>query len=255
MKYDRWDIAGYDRAEAARLFRSGINPLISVVLASRQILDGATISALLEDKPSTGTDPFSLRDMDAAVRRIRRAIEAEEHVAVYGDYDVDGITATCLLSDYLESKGLACEVYIPNRLEEGYGIRKAGLDSLHALGVSLVITVDCGITAVEEAEYARSLGMELVITDHHECGPVLPGAAAVVDPKRKDNPPTETGLAGVGVAGAIGIATGAATVNAMTGLWDSTAKQKASSTKTGSKKKKHSLRKNAVRSDRQPLTR
>ena len=200
MKYDRWDIAGYDRAEAARLFRSGINPLISVVLASRKILDCETIGSLLEDRPSTGTDPFSLRDMDAAVRRISRAVEAEEHVAVYGDYDVDGITATCLLSDYLEAKGLACEVYIPNRLEEGYGIRKTGLDTLHALGVTLVITVDCGITAVEEAEYARSLGMELVITDHHECGLALPGACAVVDPKRKDNPPTETGLAGVGVA-------------------------------------------------------
>jgi len=200
MKYDRWDVAGYDRAEAARLFRSGINPLISVVLAARHVLTGPEIHALLENKPATDTDPRALQDMDAAVRRIQRAIDAGEHVAVYGDYDVDGITSTSLLSDYLESKGLACETYIPNRLEEGYGIRRAGLDALHELGVTLIITVDCGITAVEEAQYARMLGMDLVITDHHECGTALPEAAAVVDPKRKENPASEAVLAGVGVA-------------------------------------------------------
>ncbi len=200
MKYDRWEIAGYDRAQAAVLFRGGRNPLVSVVLASRGILEPEEIDALLDERDTTGADPFAYQDMDAAVRRIRRAIEEKEHVAVYGDYDADGLTSSCLLSDYLQSRGLQCEVYIPNRLTEGYGVRTGGIDALHAKGVKLIITVDCGVTAVAETEYAGELGIDLVITDHHECGEVLPAACAVVDPKRRDNPPVETGLAGVGVA-------------------------------------------------------
>lgn len=199
MRYDSWNTAGYDRTAAAGLYRAGINPLLSVVLASRGVTDETAAKEFLDQERERFTDPMALRDMDRAAERIRRATEAGERVAVYGDYDADGITAACLLSDVLERMGLRCETYIPRRLEEGYGVRRAGLDALHEKGVTLTVTVDCGITAVEETEYARSLGMDLVITDHHECGAALPDTAAV-DPKRSDNGDTETGLAGVGVA-------------------------------------------------------
>ena len=199
MGYDSWNVAGYDRAAAAGLYRAGINPLVAVVLASRGMTDEAAARALLDRGEETFTDPLALRDMDRAAARIRRAAEAGERVAVYGDYDVDGITATCLLSDALERMGLRCDIYIPRRLEEGYGVRGAALEALREKGVTLTVTVDCGVTAVEETEYARSLGMDLVITDHHECGAALPDTA-VVDPKRSDNGDAETGLAGVGVA-------------------------------------------------------
>ena len=139
--------------------------------------------------------------MDKARARILRAVERGEDVAVYGDYDVDGITAACLVTDYLRRKGLVCHTYIPDRNEEGYGLNCGALDTLRQKGVRLVITVDCGITAVEEAEYARSLGIDMVITDHHECRPdALPDAVAVVDCKRAGDCYPNKDLAGVGVA-------------------------------------------------------
>lgn len=132
---------------------------------------------------------------------MREAIERGETVAVYGDYDVDGITSACLVTSYLRSRGLKCLPYIPDRLEEGYGLNSAALDIVRAGGATLMITVDCGITAVEEARYARELGLDLIITDHHECGSAsLPEALSVVDPKRPDCRYANKGLAGVGVA-------------------------------------------------------
>ena len=124
-----------------------------------------------------------------------QAIERGEAVAVYGDYDVDGITATCLVTDYLRSRGLRVHPYIPDRNEEGYGLNCSALESLRAEGVSLLITVDCGITAVEESEFGRSLGMDMVITDHHECKDgELPDAVAVVSrsPDRRRSSPRRT---------------------------------------------------------------
>ena len=143
---------------------------------------------------------MGLRDMDRAVRRIRRALETGETVAVYGDYDVDGITSTCLLTDCLSRLGGRVLPYIPDRLEEGYGLNSEAVSALAAQGVTLIVTVDCGITAVEEVEYAKELGIDLVITDHHECKEELPAAVAVVDPHRKDCPYPFKDLAGVGVA-------------------------------------------------------
>ena len=201
MKHFNWKIGRYDRAQAARLTRSGLNPLTAVILAARNILDPAEIRSLLEDAPDGLHDPFLLKDMDKAAARIRRAIDSGEHVAVYGDYDVDGITSSCLMATWLRSKALSCEIYIPDRLTEGYGVRCAGVDKLRAKGVTLIVTVDCGVTAAAEAEYAAGCGIDMVITDHHECGGALPcAAAAVVDPKRPDCPYPFKQLAGVGVA-------------------------------------------------------
>ena len=145
-------------------------------------------------------DPLLMKDMDKAAARVARALETGETMAVYGDYDVDGITATCLLTDFLRREGGQVIPYIPDRREEGYGLNREALTSLRREGVSLVVTVDCGITAVEEAACARELGVDLVITDHHECKARLPEAVAVVDPHRSDCPYPFKCLAGVGVA-------------------------------------------------------
>ncbi len=182
------------------LVRAGCTPLLAAVLAVRGITTAEAAAAFLSAGNGTAEDPFLLTDMQKAVDRIRRACRDREHVAVFGDYDVDGITSGSLLTDYLRSLGLETELYIPNRLNEGYGVNAAALEALHEKGVSLVITVDCGITAVEETDLAASLGMDVVITDHHECPAVLPRAAAVVDPKRPDSPDAGRDLAGVGVA-------------------------------------------------------
>ena len=139
-------------------------------------------------------------DMDKAAGRLRLALERDERIAVYGDYDVDGITATCLLTDFLRSEGAAVISYIPDRMEEGYGLNRDAVNTLHRQGVSLIVTVDCGITAVDEAEYAQRLGVDVVVTDHHECKDTLPRCTAVVDPHRPGCPYPFKYLAGVGVA-------------------------------------------------------
>lgn len=200
MGRGEWRIAGYDRSVAKELFKNGINPLVSVLLASRGVTDTEGALRLINNDISAICDPFLLDDMDKAVDRIKKAMAEGEHIAVYGDYDVDGITSSCLLVSFFREKGCKCELYIPERLEEGYGIKKAGIKTLADMGVTLIITVDCGITAVEEASYAASLGVDIVVTDHHECGEELPEAVAVVDPKRKNGRYPEKSLAGVGVA-------------------------------------------------------
>ena len=198
--YDRWNVRGYDRAQAVRLCREGLDPMTAVLLASRGITQAEELADWLNDDLSALSDPLSFKDMDKARDRVRRAIENGEHVAVYGDYDVDGITASCLVADYLRGRGLVCDIYIPQRLEEGYGVKSAALDTVKGWGCTLVITVDCGITALEEAAHAAELGLDLVITDHHQCGETLPAALAAVDPKRPDCPSRSKNLAGVGVA-------------------------------------------------------
>jgi len=200
MKFAKWVINGYDRKAAVALTHRGINPLVAVFLSARGYRTYEAACAILENDLSLLADPFLLRDMDKAVARIRRAVENRERVAIYGDYDVDGMTASCLLASYFRSKGLEYEIYIPERTEEGYGVNSAALDQLKRNGVSLVVTVDSGITAVEEAKYAREIGLDLIITDHHECKKTLPDALAVINPKRPDCPYPNKGLSGVGVA-------------------------------------------------------
>ncbi|HUP00249.1 MAG TPA: single-stranded-DNA-specific exonuclease RecJ [Gemmatimonadota bacterium] len=145
-------------------------------------------------------DPRLMRDMDLAVRRVESAITSREPIAVYGDYDVDGITATTLLVRYLRWRGARVEFYIPHRVEEGYGVSRAGVTALSERGVRLLITCDCGVTAVEEVEAARAVGMDVIVTDHHEPGATLPEAAAILNPKHPDGDYPDANLAAVGVA-------------------------------------------------------
>ena len=144
--------------------------------------------------------PYLMKDMDRAADRIRRALADGERIAVFGDYDVDGITSTVLLMDYLKSCGAKCLRYIPRRIEDGYGLSRPAIQNLRDQGATLMITVDCGITGNEEVDFANSLGMDVVVTDHHECKEELPRAVAVVDPHRPDCPYPFKFLAGCGVA-------------------------------------------------------
>jgi single-stranded-DNA-specific exonuclease len=200
MKFDIWEVAGYDRPAAVSLCRSGINPLVSVILSSRGIKDKQHAEEFLKSGMEIVHDPFLLPDMDKAVQCINAAIENRRHVAVYGDYDVDGMTSSCLMADYLRSRGLECEIYIPGRVDEGYGMNNGAIDTLKEKGVSLIVTVDCGITDIDSVIYAQSIGIDVIVTDHHECKDVLPPAKAVVNPKRPDSRYPNRTLAGVGVA-------------------------------------------------------
>ena len=201
MKEKIWQVPLTRPETPKELLDLGCTPLLAAVLAARGIRDRETASALLFGGSETLHDPLLMKGMRQGAERLRRAIEQKETVAVYGDYDVDGITSTCLLTLYLRSKGLRCEYHIPDRDEEGYGLNKAAVQALHDKGVSLIVTVDCGITAREEAAFAAGLGMDLIITDHHECGSGgLPEAVAVIDPKQEDDSYPNAYLAGVGVA-------------------------------------------------------
>ena len=201
MNQKEWSIPYRKPETPEALLRAGYGPLLSAVLALRGVKTAAQAAELLEGGPELLHDPMGMLGMDKAVRRLHQAIRDGEAVAVYGDYDVDGITATCLVTDYLRSKGLRCIPYIPDRNEEGYGLNCGALDSLAADGVSLLITVDCGITAAQEAAHARTLGMDVIITDHHECKTgSLPEAVAVVDCKQPEDSYPNPELAGVGVA-------------------------------------------------------
>lgn len=179
---------------------AGIPPLAAAVLCARGLDTPEKAAAFLDAGLGQLRDPLLMKDMDKAAARVARALADGETIAVYGDYDVDGITSTCLLTDFLRSEGGQVIPYIPDRMEEGYGLNTDALDTLSREGVSLVVTVDCGITAVEEAGHARELGVDLVVTDHHECKADLPQAVAVVDPHRSDCPYPFKCLAGVGVA-------------------------------------------------------
>jgi len=199
MTEKRWEIP--HRPVTAEDFADGAYPpLLGAVLALREIAPEDQAAFLHPDMSALG-DPMNLPDMPQAVERITRAIERKETVAVYGDYDVDGITSLCLLADYLRSCGLNCSAYIPDRIEEGYGVNRQAIDKFAKEQVTLMITVDCGITAAEEVAYAKTLGIDVVITDHHECrGFHLPEAVAVVNPKREDCTYGYDGFAGCGVA-------------------------------------------------------
>ena len=200
MRSEVWEIGEFDRDAAVMFCRGGVNPLVSVFLASRGITDIDEVKAMIGDEAGLFHDPFLMNDMDKAVARIKKAIETGEKIAIYGDYDVDGMTSVAVLTLWFRKKGIEVEIYIPGRFDEGYGLNNTALDHLKEAGTDLVITVDCGITAIDEALHAQSIGLDLVITDHHECRDILPSACAVVDPKRHDCKYPFKSLAGVGVA-------------------------------------------------------
>lgn len=199
MKYGIWKVSQLEAGAVNALVGSGYAPLAAMVLASRGIGDDRQARSYL-DCNAPLLDPFLMTDMDKAAGRVGLAMSRGEKIAVFGDYDVDGITATCLLTDFLRRHGADVVSYIPGRLEEGYGLNPIAIHQLHAEDVKLIVTVDCGITAVSEAELCKQLGIDLVITDHHECKQTLPAAVAVVDPHRCDGGYPHKNLSGVGVA-------------------------------------------------------
>ena len=200
MKYQQWSIPELPAGAVDRLTGAGYPYLVSSVLASRGITTPEEAAAFLERDRDLPYSPFLMKDMDKAAQRVSRALADGEKIAVFGDYDVDGITATVILVDYLLSRGGDVVHYIPRRIEDGYGLGRDAILSLHGQGVRLLVTVDCGITGVEEVAYANSLGMDVVVTDHHECKEELPPACAVVDPHRPDCGYPFKHLAGCGVA-------------------------------------------------------
>jgi single-stranded-DNA-specific exonuclease len=202
MRAERiWEARRCDEAHADVVARElGVSPVTARLLCIRGLgdLDGARrfLSPSLDDLH----DPFRLADMAAAVDRILAAIARRERIAIHGDYDVDGVTSTVILRRALELLGADVVHYIPERLRDGYGLQPAALERLCADGVRLAISVDCGIRADEAARHAGALGLDLIITDHHEPDAVLPPALAVINPKRHDCPYPDKNLAGVGVA-------------------------------------------------------
>ena len=208
MKFQKWRIAEPHPEAAARLKAAGYPCLVSAVLASRGIATAEEAAAFLEHEQRLTYSPFLMADMDKAVERVQRALADHERIAVFGDYDVDGITATCILVDYLQSRGADVLHYIPRRIEDGYGLSVDAIEGLYRKGTRLLITVDCGITGVEEVDFANSLGMDVVVTDHHECKETLPRAVAVVDPHRPDCGYPFKHLAGCGVALKLALALG-----------------------------------------------
>ena len=201
MKWERWQSSELDRNAVSALAKSaGCSLLLAAVLWARGLRDKDALLAHLAVDATALHDPFLLAGMQAAVERLQTAIAQKEQIAIYGDYDVDGITSTVLLHDYLTARGRSPLIYIPDRLGEGYGLNPDALLTLKNAGATLILTVDCGVSAVEEVAYANDLGLDVIITDHHKCGDTLPDAVAVVCPHRADCHYPNKSLAGVGVA-------------------------------------------------------
>ncbi len=197
----RWERLACDEAAAARLASSlGLDPVIARLLALRGLTDPDEADRFLH--PSLGHlhDPMRLTDMGVAVERLSAAIASRERIAVHGDYDVDGITATVIVRRAIEMLGGDVVHFVPERVRDGYGLNIPAIERLHAEGVRVVVSVDCGIRGAQAATRARELGVDLIITDHHEPGDELPDAVAVVNPKRKGCPYPDKDLAGAGVA-------------------------------------------------------
>ena len=197
----KWQIYETDENKVRKLQEKfKLNNLLATILVNRGIDDEEKIRQFLEPTRQDFYNPYLMKDMEIAVERIIKAIKNQEKVIIYGDYDVDGITSTTVLKKFLKDLGLEVSYYIPNRLNEGYGLNKTAIEKIVNEGYSLMITVDCGISGIEEIDYANSLGLEVIVTDHHEPGEFLPNALAVVDNKRKDSTYPFRDLAGVGVA-------------------------------------------------------
>ena len=203
-KEKRWIIKSVDTAESeneiSKISRDlGINRIVAKLLYNRGYTDTESAKSFIYMETEMLSNPFLLQDVEKGIDRISEAVSRGEKITVYGDYDVDGVTAVCTLYLYLKSVGANVEYYIPNRIGEGYGVSTVAIDSIAEGGTGLIVTVDTGITATEEVLYAKSLGIDFVITDHHECRTALPEAVAVINPHRPDCPYPFKELAGVGV--------------------------------------------------------
>lgn len=200
MSRKKWCVSALDKELASDIADEyDIDPFCSLLLVSRGITDDGEIFDFFSDECRL-SDPFEIKDMDKAAERIRKAIDEKEKILVYGDYDADGVTSTALLYLYLKSENADVITYIPDRNSEGYGLNLDAVKEISEKGITLIITVDNGISAFNEADYISSLGMDLVITDHHKASHNLPKAVAVVDPHRYDCPSEFKLWAGVGVA-------------------------------------------------------
>ena len=198
----KWEYSELDNEKIESISKKfNVSKLLATVLVNRGIVEDEQIDVFLNPTRDDFHDPYLMPDMKKAVDRIIKAIDTQEKVIIYGDYDVDGITSITVLKKFLKTCGLDVGYYIPNRLNEGYGLNRDAIDKIKKDGYDLIITVDCGISAIDEIKYANSLGMETIVTDHHEPLDTLPPAIAVVDLKRKDNTtyPFDS-LAGCGVA-------------------------------------------------------
>lgn len=196
----KWQIYETDNEKVNELIKKyNLNILLATILVNKNITDEKVLSKFLHPTRNDFYDPFLMPDMELAVNRILKAIENKEKIIIYGDYDADGITSITVLKSFFKDLGIEVDSYIPNRLEEGYGLNKPAVKQIVEKGYELMITVDCGISAIEEIKYANELGIETIVTDHHEVGEDLPDAIAVVDAKRKDNIYPCRDLAGVGV--------------------------------------------------------
>ncbi len=198
---NRWRVLSSDSApmeDFAR--RTGLSAVAATILWNRGMRTSEEVRCFLHPSLAGMEPPFGMLDMGAAVERILSALERRETVAVYGDYDADGVTATALLHLFLKEIGLPSLVYLPNRFRDGYGLNRRALEALARQGVTLVITVDCGVSDHREVETAHRLGMDVIVTDHHEPPPHRTSAAAVINPKQSSCPYPHEGLAGVGVA-------------------------------------------------------
>jgi single-stranded-DNA-specific exonuclease len=198
----RWLLPEQLNQDRLRTLAEELNvpPIVARILLNRGVSTFEESKRFLRPSLDDLCDPFEMKDMDKAVDRIRHSIERREKVMVYGDYDVDGVTAVAMLTRFLRTFGIETTFYIPDRISEGYGISEVGIQQAKQEGVHLIISVDCGIKAFEEVALARNMGIDMIVTDHHETGAELPQAVAVLDPKRSDCDYSFKELAGVGVA-------------------------------------------------------
>ena len=193
-----WNVKKYDDEKVNEIAKKyNISTTLSKLLMSREI---ENIDMYLNGNLSSFKDPYIMKDMQKLVNRVKIALEKKEKVCIYGDYDVDGITSITIMYKFLKDLGIDVIYYLPDRLLEGYGLNNEALNKIKNEDVSLIITVDCGITAIEEVEYAKSIGLDICITDHHECAEELPDAIAIVNPKQADDNYDFKMFAGVGVA-------------------------------------------------------
>ena len=196
----KWEYYNSDKLKIKQISQKfNLPEFIAKILVNRNITEDEQIKVFLNPTRNDFYNPFLLNDMDKAVSKIIEAINKKQKIIIYGDYDVDGITSITVLKKFLEDRGIKAGYYIPDRLNEGYGLNKEAISKISSEGYELIITVDCGITAIEDVEYANSLGMKVIVTDHHEPSDIIPNAFAVINPKRQDSTYPFKNLAGVGV--------------------------------------------------------